>query len=215
MQSGPALSVDVNAVRSKVAWRILPLAFLLYIMANLDRANAGFAKLSMAPDLRFSERVFGYGFGIFFVGYLLLAIPGALIVERWSARRWFALILISWGFLSALTGFVKTPGQFYFARFLLGIAEAGFFPGVIVYFTHWFPRADRARALSAMVLGIPVCLALGARASDFILQLDWSWSGNLAGWQWVFLLEGCPALLFGAIVPFVLVDWPRQAKWLT
>jgi len=210
-QSGPALPADVDAVRSKVAWRILPLAFLLYIMANLDRANAGFAKLSMAPDLRFSERVFGYGFGIFFAGYLLLAIPGALIVERWSARRWFSLILISWGFLSALTGFVKTPGQFYFARFLLGIAEAGFFPGIIVYFTHWFPGRDRAKAISALIMAVPFSLALGAPISGLLLGLKWL---GMHGWQWLFILEGAPAILIGVLALFVLNDRPRDAKWL-
>ena len=211
MQSGPALPVDVDAVRSRVAWRILPLAFLLYIMANLDRANAGFAKLSMAPDLGFSERVFGYGFGIFFAGYLLLAIPGALIVERWSARRWFALILISWGLLSALTGFVRTPGQFYFARFLLGIAEAGFFPGIIVYFTHWFPGRDRAKAISALIMAVPFSLALGAPISGLLLGLKWI---GMHGWQWLFILEGAPAILIGVLALFVLSDRPRDAKWL-
>src|SRR4029077_20653062 len=124
------------ALRRKVAWRVLPLVFLLYIVAYLDRANAGFAKLAMADDLKFSDEVFGLGFGIFFIGYLILEIPGALIVERWSARKWFARILISWGFCSALTAFVHTPIQFYVARFMLGVAEAGFFPGIIVYFTH-------------------------------------------------------------------------------
>lgn len=147
--------IDTAAVRRKVARRVLPLIFLLYIAAYLDRANAGFAKLAMAGDLKFSDAVFGYGFGIFFVGYLFLEIPGALLVERWSARKWFSRILISWGIVSALTGFVKTPGQFYAARFVLGVAEAGLFPGIIVYFTHWFTSRDRARALSGLIMAVP------------------------------------------------------------
>src|SRR5258706_7295293 len=138
-------SIDAEGLRRKVAWRVLPLVFLLYIVAYLDRANAGFAKLAMADDLKFSDGVFGFGFGIFFIGYLILEIPGALLVERWSARKWFARILISWGLVSALTALVKTPTQFYVARFLLGVAEAGFFPGIIVYFTHWFARGDLGR----------------------------------------------------------------------
>src|ERR1044071_7650806 len=156
-----SLSISqIAALRRKVTWHVLPLVFLLYIVAYLDRANVGFAKLSMADDLQFSEAVFGFGFGIFFIGYLILEIPGALLVERWSARKWFARILISWGFCSALTAFVRTPSQFYLARFLLGVAEAGFFPGLIVYFTHWFRSRDRARALSGMIMAIPFGLAL-------------------------------------------------------
>src|SRR5712691_11081659 len=165
-----------DAVRRKVAWRVLPFVFLLYIVAYLDRANAGFAKLAMADDLKFSEEVFGLGFGIFFLGYLILEIPGALIVERWSARKWFARILISWGFCSALTALVKTPLQFYVARFLLGVAEAGFFPGIIVYFTHWFTSHDRARALSGLVMAVPFSLAMGAPLSALLLDVDW-WDG--------------------------------------
>src|SRR6267142_1237612 len=153
---------EIAALRRKVAWRVLPLVFLLYIVAYLDRANVGFAKLRMASDLKFSEEVFGLGIGIFFIGYLLLEIPGALLVERWSARKWFARILITWGVISTLTAFVRTPAQFYIARFLLGVAESGFFPGIIVYFTHWFTTADRGRALSGLVLGVPFSLALGA-----------------------------------------------------
>src|SRR5439155_22380344 len=133
------LSIEQIAVlRRNVAWRVLPLVFLLYIVAYLDRANVGFAKLRMAGDLKFSEEVFGLGMGIFFIGYLILEIPGALVVERWSARKWFTRILISWGFISALTAFVHTPMQFYLARFFLGLAEAVFFPGLIVYFMHLF-----------------------------------------------------------------------------
>jgi ACS family tartrate transporter-like MFS transporter len=205
-------SVSPAAVRRKVAWRILPLIFVLYVIAYLDRANAGFAKLRMKETLGWDEDVFGLGFGIFFAGYLILEIPGALLVEHWSARKWFTRILLTWGACSMGMAFVHEPWQFYTMRFLLGLAEAGFFPGVIVYFTHWFPRADRARAFSGMVLGVPVSLALGSRLSGFILQYDWF---GVLGWQWVFLIEGAPAILAGLALPFLLTDRPTQASWLT
>lgn len=204
--------VDVQALRRKTARRVLPLVFLIYIAAYLDRANVGFAKLRMASDLGFSEEVFGLGIGIFFIGYLILEIPGALLVERWSARKWFARILISWGLISALTALVRTPTQFYVARFLLGVAEAGFFPGIIVYFTHWFPGADRARALSGLIMAVPLSLALGAPVSALLLDVNWL---GFAGWKWMFVVEGLPAVALGFITLAFLTDRPRDAKWLT
>jgi ACS family tartrate transporter-like MFS transporter len=165
----------------------------------------------MADDLKFSDAVFGLGFGIFFIGYLFLEIPGALLVERWSARKWFARILISWGIASAMTAFVRTPMQFYAARFILGVAEAGFFPGIIVYFTHWFTSRDRARALAGLVMAIPFCLALGAPLSAMLLEINWL---GLVGWKWLFLLEGLPAVILGVATLYVLDDRPRDAKWL-
>src|SRR5205085_1241583 len=173
--------------------------------------NISFAKLQMQEVLPFGDDVFGVGFAIFFVGYLLLEIPGALLVEHWSARKWFTRILITWGLCSMGMALVRTPWQFYLARFLLGLAEAGFFPGVIVYLTHWFPRAERGRALAGLVLAVPVSLALGAWASGELLAVRWF---GLAGWQWVFLAEGLPAVVLGAAVPFLLTDRPWQAKWL-
>lgn len=184
----------------------------MYVIAYLDRANAGFAKLQMETDLGFSPRVFGFGLGLFFIGYLLLEIPGALIVEHFSARRWFTRILITWGACSMATALVETENQFYVARFVLGLAEAGFFPGVIVYFTHWFPKDVRSRAMSAMLIGVPMSLAFGAFASALLLQLDWF---GLRGWQWVFILEGAPAVLLGIATPFIMTDRPRDATWLT
>jgi MFS transporter, ACS family, tartrate transporter len=204
--------IDPAALRRKVAWRVLPLVFLIYIVAYLDRANVGFAKLRMASDLKFSDEVFGLGFGIFFIGYLILEIPGALLVEHWSARKWFARILISWGLVSALTAFVRTPTQFYVARFVLGVAEAGFFPGIIVYFTHWFASADRGRALSGLVMAVPFSLALGAPVSALLLDVNWF---GLPGWNWVFILEGLPAVVLGVVTLFYLTDRPRHAQWLT
>ena len=199
-------------LRRKVAWRILPLVFVIYIVAYLDRANVGFAKLRMAKDLQFSEAVFGFGFGIFFIGYLILEIPGALLVERWSARKWFARILISWGFISALTAFVRTPMEFYVARFLLGVAEAGFFPGIIVYFTHWFTAQDRTRALSGLVMAVPFSLAMGAPVSALLLDVNWF---GLNGWKWMFIVEGIPAVILGFVTLAWMTDRPRHAKWLT
>jgi MFS transporter, ACS family, tartrate transporter len=204
-------SVAARAVR-KIAWRALPLLFVLYVVAYLDRANISFAKLRMRDELGFSNTVFGWGIGLFFVGYLFLEIPGALLVERWSARKWFARILVTWGACSMAMAFVETPAQFYTVRFLLGLAEAGFFPGVIVYFTHWFPKAARARALTGMLVGIPISLSFGAYLSRWLLQQDWL---GYDGWQWVFLAEGAPAVLLGFAVPFLLTDRPAQAKWLT
>ena len=207
-----AAPINSAALRRKVAWRVLPLVFLLYIIAYLDRANAGFAKLAMADDLKFSDEVFGLGFGIFFIGYLVLEIPGALLVERWSARKWFARILISWGIVSAWTAFVRTPMQFYTARFLLGVAEAGFFPGIIVYFSHWFTSQDRGRALSGLVMAVPFSLALGAHVSALLLKVHWF---GVTGWKWLFILEGLPAVALGVATLFLFTDRPRDAKWLT
>jgi ACS family tartrate transporter-like MFS transporter len=197
--------------RRKIVRRIVPFVFVLYIISYLDRANVAFAKLNMTADLHFSEAVFGFGAGIFFIGYLVLEIPGALLVERWSARKWISRILISWGLCTVWIGFVKTPGQFYLARFLLGLAEAGFFPGIIVYLTHWFIARDRARAMAGFIVAIPVSLALGAPASALLLKANWF---GLAGWRWIFILQGLPAILFGGITLFYLTDHPWQAKWL-
>lgn len=208
----PTPGVDPRAVRRKVARRLLPLIFVLYIVSYLDRVNVGFAKDRMQASLGFSERAFGWASGIFFAGYLLLEIPGALLVERWSARKWFARILVTWGACSMAVAFVRSGGQFAGVRFLLGLAESGFFPGVIVYLTHWFPRAERGKAMAGLVLAIPVSLALGARVSGWLLQQRWL---GLEGWQWVFLGEGLPAVALGLALPFVMTDRPSHARWLT
>jgi ACS family tartrate transporter-like MFS transporter len=209
--TGPGLDVDPQAVRRKVARRLLPLIFGLYIISYLDRVNVGFAKDRMQASLGFSDRAFGWAAGIFFAGYLLLEVPGALLVERWSARKWFARILVTWGVCSMAVAFVRTGTQFGVVRFLLGLAESGFFPGVIVYLTHWFPRAERGKAMAGLVLAVPVSLALGARVSGWLLRQNWL---GLQGWQWVFLGEGLPAVLLGLAVPWLLTDRPREARWL-
>ncbi|HXW16050.1 MAG TPA: MFS transporter [Terriglobia bacterium] len=211
MPSELATELVGNRTRSKISRRVLPFLCLLYLAAYLDRANVAFAKLTMTADLHFSEAVYGFGAGIFFLGYLLLEIPGALIVERWGARRWFARILVTWGLCTIVVGFVRTPLQFYGARFLLGVAEAGFYPGIIVYLTHWFARRDRAQAMAGFIVAIPVSLALGAPISALILKLQWL---GLPGWRWVFILEGLPAIVLGMVTFFYLTDRPRDATWL-
>ena len=210
--SSPATNVELaDRTRRKIFRRIVPFLFVLYIIAYLDRANVAFAKLPMSADLGFSEAVFGLGAGIFYAGYVLLEIPGALIVERWSARIWMARIMITWGLCTVLVGFVHTANQFYITRSLLGIAEGGFFPGIVVYLAHWFAKEDRAKAMAGFTMAAPASLVIGAPISALILQADWF---NLAGWRWMFILEGLPAVVFGVIIIFFLTDHPRQAKWL-
>jgi len=200
-----------ESTRRKVARRILPFFFVLYVVAYLDRANVSFAKISMSADLRFSEAVYGFGAGVFFLGYFLLEIPGALVVERWSARLWMSRILITWGICTVFEGFVRTPMQFYVARFCLGLAEAGFFPGIIVYLTHWFARQDRSRALSGFILSVPVSFVIGAPLSAFCLSLHWL---GIAGWRWLFIVQGIPAIVCGVVAPFYMTDRPADAAWL-
>lgn len=195
----------------KIGLRLLPFLFLLYIIAFLDRVNVGFAGMEMTRDLSFSDRVFGLGAGIFFVGYVVFEIPGALLVERWSARRVIARILITWGVVTVLVALVRTPGQFYAARFLLGAAEAGFFPGVVVYLTHWFRHEDRAKAAALFMAAIPVANVIGSPLAGAILSVHWA---GWPGWRWLFVLEGIPAVVLGVVTVFYLPDWPNDARWL-
>jgi MFS transporter, ACS family, tartrate transporter len=204
------LTVEQSA-RRRIARRLLPFLWLLYAIAFLDRVNVAYAALEMPQDLGFSDQVFATGAGIFFIGYVLLEIPGAVIVERWSARRWIARIMISWGIITVLVGFVHTSRQFYAARFLLGMAEAGFFPGVIVYLTHWFRHEDRAKAVAVFMTAIPISNVLGSPLAGQILKIHWH---GLQGWRWLFILEGIPAVVFGVVTLFYLTDWPKQAGWL-
>jgi ACS family tartrate transporter-like MFS transporter len=200
-----------ESTRRKVTRRILPFFFVLYVVAYLDRANVSFAKISMSADLHFSEAVYGFGAGVFFLGYFLLEIPGALLVERWSARLWISRILITWGICTVFEGFARTPVQFYAARFCLGLAEAGFFPGIIVYLTHWFARQDRSRALSGFILSVPISFVIGAPLSAWCLSLNWL---GIAGWRWLFIVQGIPAIVCGVIAPFYMTDRPADARWL-
>ena len=270
MPSAPASASALDRARAKAYIRLLPILFLSYVIAYVDRVNVGFAKLEMQEDLRplgFSESAFGFGMGVFFVGYLVLEIPGTLIVEKWSARKWIARIMISWGIVAALTAFVhyRVPGvtwlaeltvrgiatlveplahsnlgwlsvqshsiveslrgpgspfvlQFFSVRFLLGLAEAGFYPGVIVFLTHWFPRRDRTKTLAWFFIGTPVAAIIGPPISERIMAIGVR--GNptvwgMVGWQWVFIIWGIPAVLLGFVVLAILADRPRQARWLT
>ncbi len=198
---------------NKVFWRIMPFLMLCYVVAYLDRVNVGFAKLQMAQDLAFSETVFGLGAGLFFIGYFLFEVPSNLLMHRIGARIWIARIMITWGIISALFLFVKTPTQFYVMRFLLGLAEAGFYPGVILYLTYWFPANRRAKMIALFMSGIPVAGMFGNPLSGFIMDAFHDY-GGMRGWQWMFLLEALPALLIGVITVFVLKNGIDQAPWL-
>jgi ACS family tartrate transporter-like MFS transporter len=195
----------------RISRRLLPFLFVLYVIAFLDRVNVGYAGLEMSRDLHFSDRVFGLGAGIFSIGYFLFEIPGALIVERWSARKWIARILVTWGIVTILMAAVHTPRQFYVARFLLGVAEAGFFPGIVVYLTHWFRYENRAKAGAIFMAAIPMSSIIGSPLAGWILSQHWM---DIASWRWLFVAEGVPAILFGILTLVFLTDWPVQAHWL-
>src|SRR5256886_15504768 len=201
-----------ETARSRIAWRLLPFLFLLYVANYLDRTNIAYATLGMKGDLGLTDSVFGTASGIFFIGYFALQIPGALLVERWSARWLLSLTLMAWGALTTLTGFVHTPHQLYGARFLLGAAEAGFFPGVIVYLSHWFIYRDRAKAVARFIAAIPIGFILGGPIAGAILGIHWLGTPR---WRWLLLLEGVPAVLLGIGTLFVLPDRPNEAHLLS
>ena len=197
--------------RRRITRRLVPFLFLLYVVAYLDRVNLSYAGLEMTKELNFSNEVFGYGSGIFFIGYVLLEIPGTLLVELWSARKWISRIMVTWGFFAALTGLIHTKQEFYWARFLLGVAEAGFFPGVIVYLSHWFRREDRGRAMAMFSSAIPLSQVLGSPISGYLMQIHWL---GYSGWRWLLVLEGLPSVILGIVTFYYLTDRPEQAKWL-
>jgi len=204
---------DVNdRIRRRALVRIVPYLLLLYFIAYLDRVNISYAALEMRRALPLTDTQYGFGAGIFFAGYFLFEIPGTLLVETWSARGWIARILIGWGLVACAMAFVKTPSQFYWLRFFLGAAEAGFFPGVLVYLSHWFRAEDRARAFALFMLAVPMSNVIGAPVSGLLLGAHW---GGMAGWRWLFLLEGMPAIVLGVATIFLLTDRPSQARWLT
>jgi MFS transporter, ACS family, tartrate transporter len=210
----------LDSARRKAFRRLLPLLFLSYVIAYVDRQNVAVAKLTMVRDLPgFDNAVIGFGAGIFFLGYFLLEIPGTLMVERWSARKWICRIMITWGVMAGLTAAVTTPFQFYSVRFFLGLAEAGFFPGVIVYLTHWFPSRDRARALATFLIATPFAQIVSPKISNELLKIGTDAAHpavlGMVGWQWVYVFWSVPAVVLGFLVFFWLVDRPRQAKWLT
>ena len=197
---------------ARVRWRLIPLLFLCYYAAYLDRVNVGFAGLTMNKALGFSATVFGVGSGIFFVGYFLFEIPSNLILSKVGARRWIARILLTWGIISGLTAFVWSANSFYAIRFLLGLAEAGYYPGIILFLTWWFPAQYRSRMISQFMTAIPVAVVTGSIFSGYLLGLDGVF--GLQGWQWLFLLEALPALVLSVVVYFYLTDGPEHAHWL-
>ena len=227
MSPNKNVSTALDSARRKAYRRLIPLLFLSYVIAYVDRQNVAVAKLTMVKDLPgFDNAVIGFGAGIFFLGYFLLEIPGTLMVERWSARKWISRIMITWGIMAGLTAAVSTPTQFYVVRFLLGLAEAGFFPGVIVYLTHWFPSRDRAKALSYFLIATPFAQVLSPKISNALLKIGTTEVVNgqnlvhppvfgMVGWQWVYVFWAIPAVIMGGIVLFMLTDKPSQANWLT
>ncbi len=212
--SATAHANELSAVTlRKITWRLIPFLFVLYVIAWLDRVNVGFAALEMNADLGFSSTVFGFGSGIFFLGYCLFEIPSNIILERVGARLWISRIMVTWGLISVSLMFVRTPAAFYLLRFLLGVAEAGFFPGIIYYLSLWYPAGHRARAIAAFMTAIPVTGLIGGPLSGALLKLDGL--HGLTGWQWLFLLEGLPAVILGTSVLFYLKDRPETTHWLT
>jgi MFS transporter, ACS family, tartrate transporter len=216
----------LDRARRKAYLRLIPLLFACYVIAYVDRSNVAIAKLTMSKDMpAFNDEVIGFGAGVFFWGYFLLEIPGTLLVEKWSARKWISRIMVSWGIVAALTSLVTDPWHFYLARFCLGLAEAGFFPGVIVYLTHWFPVRDRARALSWFLIATPVAQIFSPKLSNLVLHIGTTEKVagqmvhippflGLVGWQWVYIAWGIPAVILGFLVLAFLTDRPRNARWL-
>jgi MFS transporter, ACS family, tartrate transporter len=199
-------------IYAKIRRKLLPFLFVLYVIAYLDRVNVGFAALQMNRALGLSEAVFGFGAGIFFIGYFVLEIPSNLILQRLGARVWISRIMISWGVVAIAMMFIRGAFSFYLLRFLLGAAEAGFFPGIIFYLTHWFPSRERARAISLFMTATQIAGVVGGPFSGLLLAMNGVW--HLAGWQWLFLAEGIPAVLLGVVTALYLPDSPQQASWL-
>ncbi len=209
----PQTSVDEGSVYRKVTWRLVPFLMLCYVVAYLDRVNVGFAKLQMLSDLQFSDTVFGLGAGVFFIGYFLFEVPSNILLHQVGARVWIARIMITWALISGAFMFVTTPLTFYIMRFLLGLAEAGFFPGVILYLTYWFPAQRRARMVCTFMTAIPLAGLIGAPLSGWIME-RFAGVHGYAGWQWLFVLEALPAVILGIAVLFYLDDGIRSARWL-
>ena len=203
-----------DSVYARVSRRIVPLIMLCYVVAYLDRVNVGFAKLQMSQALNFSETVYGLGAGIFFIGYFLFEVPSNLLMNKIGARIWIARIMITWGLISGAFAFVQTPTQFYVMRFLLGLAEAGFYPGIILYLTYWYPSHRRARIVAMFMAAIPISGIFGNPLSGWIMSAFHDHSG-WQGWQWMFVIEAIPAVLVGLLVLWKFDDSIRKAKWLS
>ncbi len=212
--SVPAMLPEIERQTMRaVGWRIVPFLVVCYFIAYVDRVNAGFAALTMNKDLGLSQAMFGIGGGLFFIAYVLCEVPSNIAMERFGARLWIARIMITWGLVGVAMAFVVGPYSFYLCRFLLGAAEAGFFPGVILYLTYWFPKAYRARIVAMFMVAIPISSFLGSPLSAGLLQLDGA--AGLRDWQWLFIAEAVPAVLLGLAALFMLPSRPAEAKWLT
>lgn len=206
--------MDEDGIYAKVTWRLIPFLFLCYVVAYLDRVNVGFAKLQMLSDLKMSETVYGLGAGIFFLGYFFFEVPSNVIMSKTGAKIWIARIMITWGLISSAMMFVTSPIEFYTLRFLLGVAEAGFFPGIIFYLTQWYPSRRRARIVAMFMTAISLSGVVGGPVSGWIMK-TFAGAYGLAGWQWLFVLEGIPSVLVGIWVFSYLDNNVRQATWLS
>ncbi|MBV9657337.1 MAG: MFS transporter [Verrucomicrobia bacterium] len=215
--SPPSTSVSDHLspqLLSKVTWRLVPYLILLYFVSYLDRVNVSFASLTMNKDLGIDPATYGQAAGLFFIGYFFAEVPSNLALEKFGARKWIARIMFTWGALSMAMAFVKGPWSYFIIRFCLGLAEAGFFPGVVLYLTYWFPARERAKVMALFYLGIPLANVFGAPLSGWILDAT-NGAGGIKGWQWLFLLEGVPAIILTFTTLFFLTDQPAQASWLT
>jgi D-galactonate transporter len=204
----------LDALYSKIAWKIMPLLIVCYLFAYLDRVNVGFAKLQMLSDLGMSDAAYGFGAGIFFIGYLIFEVPSNLLMMRIGAKKTLCRIMVLWGLISMCMAFVHTPTQFYIARFLLGLAEAGFYPGIVLYLTFWFPSYRRSKIIAIFYMAIPLSGVLGGPLSGYILNFAGA-SSSIAAWQWLFIIEGLPSVLLGLSIPFLLCNKPSEAAWLS
>jgi MFS family permease len=204
--------LEADTIR-KVTWRIIPFLIVCYLLALIDRSNIGMAALQMNGDLGISKKVFGFAGSLFFIAYFIFEVPSNLALQKFGARKWIARIMITWGLVSACTAFVQGQNSLFFMRFLLGAAEAGFFPGVVLYLTYWFPAAYRGRIVATFMVAIPMGSFIGSPISALLLQIDGVL--GIRGWHWLFILEGLPTVLLGIVCLFYLTDRPEQAKWLT
>jgi MFS transporter, ACS family, tartrate transporter len=204
--------IETSTIRA-ISWRLIPFLVLAYFFSYLDRVNLGFAALTMNAELKITPLIFSWGAGIFFIGYFIFEVPSNLALEKFGASRWIARIMVTWGIISGLMALVSGEWSFYVLRFLLGVAEAGFFPGIILYLTYWFPAEYRARFLAAFAIAVPVSTVIGAPVSGLLLGLDGVM--GLKGWQWLFVVEGVPSVLLGLVTWFYLTDRPEHATWLT
>ena len=204
--------LETSTIRA-ISWRLIPFLVFAYFFSYLDRVNLGFAALTMNAELKFSPTVFAWGAGIFFIGYFIFEVPSNLALAKFGASRWIARIMVTWGIISALMALVSGETSFYVLRFLLGVAEAGFFPGIILYLTYWYPAEYRARFLAAFAIAVPVSTVIGAPVSGLLLGLDGAM--GFKGWQWLFIIEGVPSVLLGIVTWFYLTDKPERANWLS